>query len=1361
MADRPETTVEDEPQVQPQATQARESLSLEGNTPAPKVQDAGDATTKTQASGPTETLAKTDQPVAISESAQKHLPGLEVYGDKSDSSRPKATDDASFLQSALAERDPQKRDGQLRLLYRTLNSEQIDKAQGEFTKKTGANSIDEAFSKAGVSENTLKAIDTYRTAAKENRPPTAEERTDLARLGAKSGDRDLLIESVAGNSPEARATRDGLKGDRAFNAGLLRNFKERIPSSNLTEEHLADPTNRVDPILRDYLQEGRVKLSSVTEANTGYFIGNKENTDLAVKNASPEERKEFRQGYELAQKRLANPDSKDPLSPEQERSLKFYDQLQSKFDQAGNRGDALRWQDTLLNGRETVVGQLGRTEKDGTLWGSSHTSGDALKAAGKLSEQDWRTLRNAEHGTTEAERTQGHAFKRQFEQAVDKFAQSPEEASQIKTLIGDKTAKESFSEAEKVGRPLDVSLKDAQTGSHRQQLSESLRALTEISPEQARQYRDDPAVREQVKAQLAKGPAEAIPLSERLLKQVETTGQPPKLEGLEKIEHSQLSGKALGVKDVQELLANPELAKRLGRPEAQQTQEERQANRTLDTAIFNGLSSRRQNEKPPLLGEPLPGDARSQLKEAGDIRRQLTENGGKLSLEQQYRLNQPINDIYQNLANAPTKEQQEFIGKLATSPDRQALASNVAKQGEVRLEDLARSYSIEGKDAKGLSTILDKATPEQITKAQSDWSWKYPGELKDKVLEKANAAESPALRAALNPTGDGRQQLYDNYQQYLNNRGGLTLDGTGLTLERASQLHQEAQKSYEQSRKALPPEQQKQLDEFFGQSLQQNKDSKEKQTQILLDGAITAATLGAGAPTTLAKVAGRIAAGGITEAAGTSLARGEFKPEKFIADFAQGGASAYAGRAAQKAGEHIATKLERTTGTGTGASIKQAEAEATTSGALKTKSATEEVTATRTEVADKTTTPEVPAHTTKIEKPVEGGAKELARATEGKIEGAALKPSLPLKSDGASPTFTDKVAASMEALPPDVAQKLKDQGVSVQVVGNIHDFTTDKAYLSLPMRGQPGKTQSDSVGFFSPQEKKIVLVEKSLTGSENWPGNTVQRAVAHELGHPVDSHMVGDVLKKPEFARSAEAGRPLIGRQISDLPEFQKAVFADMQQLSKKLAEAAPEDRQAIASSVDYNLANNGYHLKKLGIDGIGTHFDNPAQHQANGIREAGGRHSDARSEVFADIHSDLLIGEDRYTKHFPQTTALIRDKVLQLPTVPLNEVTTKDLQSLGFKEIGRAGERVFYQGADRSSVIYNEGRLSGLSDGKNHYNLGYNDQGQLAKLESESHKFEMINGAWQKSHAGGVEKLPHAPVISRLGNGQLRIFDQ
>lgn len=1275
------------------------------------------------------------------------------------------TDDAAHLQAALTERDPQKRDGQIRLLYRTLNPEQIQTMESRFSERGG--SLEQAMKTAGVPESTLSAVETYKRAAGENRPVSGEELSQLARLGARSGNRDLIIEAVAGTTPEAKQAREMLKDDRAFNAGILRNFKDRAPATNLTEAELKDPTNRVDPVLRDYLQEGRVRLSTVAEANSGYFFGNRGNTDLAVKHASADERQAYKQGYELDRRLKDSGEDGSKLSPEEQKSLGFYRNLEASLQKAGNRGDTIRWQDTLLNGRETVVSQLGKTEKDGLLWGSSHSTADALTAAGKLSEKDWRTLRNAEHGQTPAEKEEGAAFKRQVEESVARFASEPKEAARIMGILSEKANKENYSEAQKVGLSLDETLSDARGGNHKQQLADSLKAITAMTPEQARQYKEDAQLRKQVDDELAKGPAEVRPLSQRLLKQVAESGEPPVLKGFDKIENSALSGKPLTIKETQELLREPEVAKRLGRSDIDLTPAEKRASLTLDSAIYNGLSARLLNERPQLLSEAQPGDSRSLLLQAGAIRRQLAQNGGQLSLEQQYKLNLPMQDVLGNLAAAPKAERERFLKEVSTNPQFQDLAANVAKQGEVRLEDRARLYSLDGKDSKELAEALGQASPQELADASAGWAWKFKGDLATTVLNRAGDGEKPALKAALTPAGDGRAGLYENYEKYVSNRA-FTLDGTALTLERAGQLHQEAFKAYDQARQGLPPAKQKELDEFFGKSLQDHKDSKEKQTQILLDAAITAATLGSGAPVSVARVAARIAAGGLTESAGLALSRGEFKAENFAQDFLQGGLAAYAGKTARAAGDRVASSLEHPKLTGA-APTKLAD-EAAEIGAPRpqpgeVKVKTEEITVKSgeakgntgaAEAAPKTTQIETPAHTTRIEK--EAAELDLSRSLEAK----ALQSALPVKIEGASKDFAEKVGRSVESLPPEIAEKLKKEGISIEVVGNIHNYTTDQAYLSTPVRGQPGKTQADSVGFFDRANKKIILVENSLNGQAYWPGDTVQRAVSHELGHAVDSYTVGDVLKSKAFERSAQPGRPLIGRQISDLPEFQKAVYADLQELSKTLAAATPEERQAIGKIVEYNLANSGHELKKLGLDGIGTHFDNPRLHDQNGIRHFSGRHSDARSEAFADVHSDLLYGDDRFTRYFPNVTRLIRDDVLELPGASLDQVTGESLQKLGLKPIAQHGERLWLESADKKSfAAINEGKLVRMKVGGNDYELGYNSQGQLARIETNGRHYEMIDGTWHKVTAVGSEKLPQAPVLIRLGNGRLQFFER
>lgn len=1314
--------VKDE-QVQTPAAKARESLSREGNTQreAPKTSEPKKDDLKTGDLKLVDGISRTTTTSSFLPSqreqfntADKHLPKIEI------------TNDAAHLKSSLDERDPQKREAELRLLYRTLNADHLAKAETGIAKP--GVSVDETLH-SRLSDRTVEAIDTYRKAAQENRPVSAQERVHLAQLGAGAGDRDLIIEAVAGSSPQARAARESLKDDRAFNAALLRNFKERTPSSALSQEQLADPASRVDPALRDYIKEGRVRLATITEANTGYIFSNKENTDLAVQHALPEERATFKQGYEL--KHSAN----DSLTEEQKQSLKFYEQLQDKFEKGGNKGDALRWQDNLLNGRETIVSQIASTEKDGVIW-SSHSRGDALSAATKLNEQDWRLLHNADHGINEEDKKAGQAFKKQFEQAVDKFAQSPDEAQRIKSLVYEKSAKNSYSEAQKVATPLDISLKDAQHGSQPEQLRDTFKAITSITADQAKQYKEDPAVRKQVADQLDQGPAEARPIAERLLKKVETEGRPPEPSGFDKIQISSLTGRQLTLTETQDLLKDHELASRLNRPDSQLTQEERQANRTLNSAIIRGLDSRKLNERPLLLGEGLPGDHNLKQAEANTIRRQLGENGGNLSLEQQYRLNVPINDIYKNVASSSEAQQNEFINKLTTSPDIQTIARAVAKQGEVRLEDLARSYSVEGKDARALSTALSNASPEDISKAKAEWSLKYPGDLTSSVLKKASDADAPELRAVLQPSADGREQLYENYRKYLDNRGGLGLDGSGLTLERASHLHQEAQKSYEQSRQNLPAEQQKQLDEFFGKALQQHKDSEIKQTQILLDAAITAATLGAGAPTTVAGVAARIAAGGITEATGTALARGEFKAENFIADFVQGGTSAYAGRAAVKAGEQIAAKLEH--------GAADLSADLSKGAGEKTVRSSERTSVRVAEMEE--------AHTVNRG---ESKVREIVKA--GEAAESAIKHQIPIQVKGASAEFTNEITTALKAIPSDTAKRLKENGVSIEVVGNIYQHRTDPAWLDGPIRGQPGRTRRQSEAFFDFEKKKIVIVENSPEGKHLWPEGEVRRAVAHEVGHPVDTHTVKDLLKLPEFARSAQPGRPGIGNSISDLPEFQKAFFADMQHFSDSISNMSASQRKVAENLIGYHLADRGLIVDQLNLKGIGTHADNLAHHDANRIREIGGRHSAGRSEAFADVYSDLLIGDNLFTKHLPNTTRIVRDHVLNLPTVPFNEASVERMQALGFKLDREQNGHLIFKGDNAVAVTYN-GRLSEIKIGDTYRLARYNSEGQLSTIYE---KTTPVNGIKEEYSYAGIDRQPHPPVIGRLGNGKLQFFDQ
>ncbi|HNN63826.1 MAG TPA: hypothetical protein PKH78_12320, partial [Candidatus Obscuribacter sp.] len=117
---------------------------------------------------------------------------------------------------------------------------------------------------------------------------------------------------------------------------------------------------------------------------------------------------------------------------------------------------------------------------------------------------------------------------------------------------------------------------------------------------------------------------------------------------------------------------------------------------------------------------------------------------------------------------------------------------------------------------------------------------------------------------------------------------------------------------------------------------------------------------------------------------------------------------------------------------------------------------------------------------------------------------------------------------------------------------------------------------------------------------------------------------------------------------------------------------------------------------------------------------------------------------------------------VLKLPGTSFDQVTGESLQKLGLKPIAQHGERLWLESADKKSfAVINEGKLVGMKVGGTDYELAYNSQGQLARIETSSRRYEKIDGSWHKTDASGSEKLTQAPVLTRLGNGRLQFFER
>ncbi len=399
-------------------------------------------------------------------------------------------------------------------------------------------------------------------------------------------------------------------------------------------------------------------------------------------------------------------------------------------------------------------------------------------------------------------------------------------------------------------------------------------------------------------------------------------------------------------------------------------------------------------------------------------------------------------------------------------------------------------------------------------------------------------------------------------------------------------------------------------------------------------------------------------------------------------------------------------------------------------------------------------------------RPHESLAKPAEVRPAGHLAGAesaeTAGPKVGVKTNGASEEFTSSVERFAARLPKDLRELTAAKGVNIRVVGNIHDYTTDAKFLSQPLRGQPGKTIEDSVGFFNPATKELVLIERSLAGHQLWPADSINRLTAHEFGHAVDNAALPYVLKNPAFERSANPARHLAINNVSDLPEFQKAIFRDMGHLSALLPTLSEAERKVVGEHLNYFLAKDGYWLKRFGLDGLGSHTDTPAFHDKDGIRRTGGRHSDARSEVFAELHSALLNGDAQFTKYFPNASKLVRDHVLNAERLgSVSELTMDRIKALGLtKETHFPDGRAIFRTPDESiSAIFYKGQLAQMQ-GPNYITaFMYDKAGRLERIMANNEMFERSGADWISRSLVGrshPEQLTGEPVIRRIGLGLL-----
>lgn len=356
------------------------------------------------------------------------------------------TNDAGAVHTALAQLkdNPQKANAELAGVFKTLNSEQIAKLKEDYKHDYGRD-LDQTLAQANLS----KAVrDSLPLLMKGSDQRSAEDIQTITRNAVEAGDRELFTNFVSGDSQAAKQARQALQNDDTFREKLASTFPSPTPI-NFSEVPLPDARStaeKTDRVILDYLQKGHIGLDTIANQNTGNLIfNNKDNLEMAVKNATTEEREKFRQGQDLAER------GGKPQNQNEQDALNFYQTLNKAFTDGSSQREASVYRDNLLNGRATITTEMAKTHSDG--WdpfglSAGHNKQDLLKKAENLSQEDWTTLHDPEKGP---------AFRKQIEDSLKTYT-NKDEREQIMRLLDDKAKASSYDASRQVAPSLDATL---------------------------------------------------------------------------------------------------------------------------------------------------------------------------------------------------------------------------------------------------------------------------------------------------------------------------------------------------------------------------------------------------------------------------------------------------------------------------------------------------------------------------------------------------------------------------------------------------------------------------------------------------------------------------------------------------------------------------------------------------------------------------------------------------------------------------------------------------------------------------------------------------------------------------------------
>ncbi|MBK9279182.1 MAG: diguanylate cyclase [Candidatus Obscuribacter sp.] len=763
----------------------------------------------------------------------------------------------------------------VRTILSTLNHEQFKELDAAFRAKHHISLADEIKNNKHLGADTKAAFSIYEKGV-DNR--TSEDILKLTSIAVKSHNFQMFSEALGGDSNEAKAAKQVLKEElKNPKSEFAREFNALTLPSQVTLPIDGSLTQPLPPAwdpraAEDLLGGGRVSLSSIVEQNDGVFTDNEANISLALQNATPHERDLYRQGKKEAEISTLTAEQISRL-PE-DNALKFYSDLHAKLAKVGDASQVEAWEEQIAQGKKFVLSSLVEVQTSHWFVKDSHSAKDLYGKVESMTEDQWSDIHN--------HKNKNDPYWQELSKSLNTFA-TPQESKNVLEMLQRKAQADSFAEAQDIKRPLNDVLAQNYTKTGRDghnSLSgdgreNAVESIASMSSADAKRYQTDATFKKDVDRVVPLLNEEQKVYANALLKQVETSGEPPKINAELQIlaDKAQKAAPDTTIKNIETALSDPSLRQRLNQQEDWLSPEDRALKQTIKAQITEDF---------------------------GKTAYDSLMKTGRIPLTDKVTADKPITiDTYNEIAALPKggQEQKAVLTALADRPAEMAIAMNIIAQGKPDTADTAAAF-ING-DKSQIKELTKALGDGDLDKARKDYAQKYGGlneslsSLDQDLLRTATPEQAKDLKIALSgKSPDGQQALYDHVSS--KDTSGIVDDGTKGTLQRASQEFREKVAAANKAHEELTPDEVKRLTQYGNEAITQYQESKKALADTVATTGITVGSLAAMPFTgglSLNSIGLIATAGGASDVATHAIVEGNnYDRHEALKDFAGGAA---------------------------------------------------------------------------------------------------------------------------------------------------------------------------------------------------------------------------------------------------------------------------------------------------------------------------------------------------------------------------------------------------------------------------------------------------------------------------------------